>query len=88
MRAGGRIPLIIGKGLTAKAREALKLGEDDIFIRPSQPEDDGSGYTLAQKMGKGPCLVGIGRGGKGLGVYGEPVLCYSWKAQGYNWTYD
>jgi len=52
MRAGGRIPLIIGKGLTAKAREALKLGEDDIFIRPiTGQEDDGSGnYTLAQKM--------------------------------------
>jgi aconitate hydratase 2/2-methylisocitrate dehydratase len=69
MRAGGRIPLIIGKGLTAKAREALKLGEDDIFIRPAQPEDDGSGYTLAQKM------VGKACGMEGVkpGVYCEPV---------------
>jgi aconitate hydratase 2/2-methylisocitrate dehydratase len=69
MRAGGRIPLIIGKGLTAKAREALKLGEDDIFIRPSQPEDDGSGYTLAQKMVGRAC----GMEGVKAGVYCEPV---------------
>jgi len=69
MRAGGRIPLIIGKGLTAKAREALKLGDDDIFIRPAQPEDDGSGYTLAQKM------VGRACGMEGVkpGTYCEPV---------------
>jgi aconitate hydratase 2/2-methylisocitrate dehydratase len=69
MRAGGRIPLIIGKGLTTKAREALNLGADDIFIRPAQPEDDGSGYTLAQKM------VGKACGMEGVkpGVYCEPV---------------
>jgi len=69
MRAGGRIPLIIGKGLTAKAREALKLDAGDIFITPAQPEDDGSGYTLAQKM------VGKACGMEGVKphVYCEPV---------------
>ena len=69
MRAGGRIPLIIGKGLTAKAREALKLGASDVFEKPEQPEDDGSGYTLAQKM------VGKACGMEGVkpGMYVEPV---------------
>ncbi len=69
MRAGGRIPLIIGKGLTAKAREALGLPPSDIFIKPAQPEDDGKGYTLAQKM------VGKACGVEGIkpGVYCEPV---------------
>jgi len=69
MRAGGRIPLIIGKGLTAKAREALGLGADEIFIRPSMPEDDGKGFTLAQKM------VGKACGMEGVkpGTYCEPV---------------
>ncbi|MGC9351781.1 MAG: bifunctional aconitate hydratase 2/2-methylisocitrate dehydratase, partial [Sulfurovum sp.] len=45
MRAGGRIPLIIGKGLTAKAREALGMGASDMFMAPDQPEDNGKGYT-------------------------------------------
>ena len=69
MRAGGRIPLIIGKGLTAKAREALGMGPDDIFLRPEQPADNGKGYTLAQKM------VGKACGMEGVkpGVYCEPV---------------
>ncbi len=69
MRAGGRIPLIIGKGLTAKAREALGLGASDVFMTPAQPEDDGKGYTLAQKM------VGKACGMEGVkpGVYCEPV---------------
>ncbi len=69
MRAGGRVPLIIGKGLTAKAREALGLGATDAFIAPAQPEDDGKGYTLAQKMvGKACGLEGVKPG-----VYCEPV---------------
>ncbi len=69
MRAGGRIPLIIGKGLTAKAREALGLGASDVFMAPAQPEDDGKGYTLAQKMvGKACGLEGVKPG-----VYCEPV---------------
>jgi len=69
MRAGGRIPLIIGKGLTAKAREALGMGPSDIFMAPAQPEDNGKGYTLAQKM------VGKACGIEGVkpGVYCEPV---------------
>ncbi|MBN2768229.1 MAG: bifunctional aconitate hydratase 2/2-methylisocitrate dehydratase [Campylobacterales bacterium] len=69
MRAGGRIPLIIGKGLTAKAREVLGMDPSDMFLTPNQPEDDGSGYTLAQKM------VGEACGVKGVkpGVYCEPI---------------
>ena len=50
MRAGGRVPLIIGKGLTVKAREALGLDAGDIFMKPAIPADNGKGYTLAQKM--------------------------------------
>jgi aconitate hydratase 2/2-methylisocitrate dehydratase len=69
MRAGGRVPLIIGKGLTAKAREALGLGASDAFMAPEQPADNGKGYTLAQKM------VGKACGIEGVkpGVYCEPV---------------
>jgi aconitate hydratase 2/2-methylisocitrate dehydratase len=70
VRAGGRIPLIIGRGLTRKAREALGLGEDDIFLRPEQPADNGKGYTLAQKM------VGRATGLDGVrpGMYIEPII--------------
>ncbi len=69
MRAGGRIPLIIGKGLTQKAREALGLDSGDIFLKPSQPNDDGKGFSLAQKM------VGKACGMEGVkpGTYCEPV---------------
>ena len=69
MRAGGRIPLIIGKGLTAKAREALGMDAGNIFMTPTQPEDDGKGFTLAQKM------VGKACGMEGVkpGTYCEPV---------------
>lgn len=69
MRAGGRVPLIIGKGLTAKAREALGMDAGDIFMTPAMPEDNGKGYTLAQKM------VGKAAGMDGVkpGVYSEPV---------------
>ena len=69
MRAGGRIPLIIGKGLTAKAREFLGLGASNLFMAPDQPEDDGSGYTLAQKMVGKAC----GMAGVNPGVYCEPI---------------
>ena len=59
-RAGGRIPLIIGRGLTRKAREALGMCEDEIFARPEQPADSGKGYTLAQKMvGKAVGMKGV-----------------------------
>jgi aconitate hydratase 2/2-methylisocitrate dehydratase len=69
MRAGGRIPLIIGKGLTAKAREALSMDAGDIFMTPAQPEDDGKGFTLAQKMVGKAC----GMDGVKPGVYCEPI---------------
>jgi aconitate hydratase 2/2-methylisocitrate dehydratase len=69
MRAGGRIPLIIGKGLTAKAREALGLGASDAFMAPEQPAGSNKGYTLAQKMvGKAAGLEGVRPG-----MYVEPV---------------
>jgi aconitate hydratase 2/2-methylisocitrate dehydratase len=69
MRAGGRIPLIIGKGLTAKAREALGMDAGDIFMTPSQPADNGKGFTLAQKMvGKACGIEGVK-----AGVYCEPI---------------
>ncbi len=69
MRAGGRIPLIIGKGLTAKAREALGLSTFDMFVTPTQPEDNGKGFTQAQKM------VGRACGIEGVkpGMYVEPI---------------
>ncbi|MBV5326730.1 MAG: bifunctional aconitate hydratase 2/2-methylisocitrate dehydratase [Chlorobium sp.] len=68
VRAGGRIPLIIGRNLTRKARKTLGLGEDSVFQRPEQPEDTGKGYTLAQKM------IGKACGMKGVrpGMYVEP----------------
>src|SRR5690606_26612778 len=50
VRAGGRIPLIIGRGLTARAREALGLPATTLFRLPEEPVDTGKGYTLAQKM--------------------------------------
>jgi aconitate hydratase 2/2-methylisocitrate dehydratase len=69
MRAGGRIPLIIGKGLTAKAREALGMGASDMFALPEQPADSGKGYTLAQKMvGKACGMTGVRPG-----MYVEPI---------------
>jgi len=70
VRAGGRIPLIIGKGLTAKAREALGLGASDVFMIPEQPEGSKGGYTLAQKMvGKACGLEGVRPG-----MYVEPQV--------------
>ena len=69
MRAGGRIPLIIGKGLTAKAREAVGMDAGDLFMVPAQPADDGKGFTLAQKMvGKACGMTGVKPG-----VYCEPI---------------
>ncbi|MDD3055341.1 MAG: bifunctional aconitate hydratase 2/2-methylisocitrate dehydratase [Aliarcobacter sp.] len=69
MRAGGRIPLIIGKGLTAKARAALGLGASTAFIAAAQPADNGKGFTQAQKM------VGKACGVEGVkpGMYVEPI---------------
>jgi len=51
VRAGGRIPLIIGRGLTANARKALGLNDTDIFIKATPEVTSSKGYTLAQKNG-------------------------------------
>ncbi|MBO7370689.1 MAG: bifunctional aconitate hydratase 2/2-methylisocitrate dehydratase, partial [Campylobacter sp.] len=70
IRAGGRIPLIIARGLCAKARASLNLESENIFIKPEQPKSDESvGYTLAQKM------VGRACGVEGVraGMYVEPL---------------
>jgi aconitate hydratase 2/2-methylisocitrate dehydratase len=61
VRAGGRIPLIIGRGLTAKAREALGLPASNLFRLPQSPVDTGKGYTLAQKMVGRACGLPEGR---------------------------
>ncbi len=60
VRAGGRIPLLIGRSLTDKIRTALDIEPSPIFIRPRQPVNTGKGYTLAQKMvGKACGLPGV-----------------------------
>ncbi len=73
VRAGGRIPLIIGRGLTTKAREALGLPASTLFRLPQQPNDPGTGYSLAQKMVGRAC--GLPEG-KGIlpGTYCEPKM--------------
>ncbi|WP_305818123.1 bifunctional aconitate hydratase 2/2-methylisocitrate dehydratase [Photobacterium leiognathi] len=70
VRAGGRIPLIIGRGLTDRARQSLGLPSSEIFRRPVAVEDSGKGYTLAQKM------VGKACGVEGVrpGTYCEPKM--------------
>ncbi|WP_302142337.1 bifunctional aconitate hydratase 2/2-methylisocitrate dehydratase [Halomonas alkalicola] len=70
VRAGGRIPLIIGRGLTTKARESLGLPASDVFRLPEQPADTGKGYTLAQKMVGKAC----GMAGVRPGMYCEPKM--------------
>lgn len=70
VRAGGRIPLIIGRALTNRAREYLGLPNSDVFAKPEQPADTGKGYTLAQKMvGKACGLEGVRPG-----MYCEPKM--------------
>ncbi len=70
VRAGGRINLIIGRGLTNKARESLGLPAVDLFRSPEQPADTGKGYTLAQKMvGKACGMTGVRPG-----MYCEPKM--------------
>ncbi len=60
VQAGGRIPLIIGRGLTERARESLGLPVLDLFAKPVEPEPSTKGYTLAQKMvGKACGLDGV-----------------------------
>jgi aconitate hydratase 2/2-methylisocitrate dehydratase len=70
VRAGGRIPLIIGRSLTDRTREALGLTPSTVFTRPVAPVDTGKGYTLAQKM------VGKACGVEGVrpGTYCEPRM--------------
>ncbi|GGC98077.1 bifunctional aconitate hydratase 2/2-methylisocitrate dehydratase [Vreelandella lutescens] len=70
VRAGGRIPLIIGRGLTGKARESLGLAPSDVFRLPDQPVDTGKGFTLAQKMVGKAC----GLDGVRPGMYCEPKM--------------
>ncbi|ROT46116.1 bifunctional aconitate hydratase 2/2-methylisocitrate dehydratase [Pusillimonas sp. NJUB218] len=73
VRAGGRIPLIIGRGLTAKAREALGLPASTLFRLPSSPVDSGKGFTLAQKMVGRACGLPDGQGIR-PGTYCEPKM--------------
>jgi len=73
VRAGGRIPLIIGRGLTARARESLGLPPSTLFRQPKQPADTGKGYTLAQKMVGRACGLPEGKGVR-PGTYCEPRM--------------
>ncbi len=73
VRAGGRIPLIIGRGLTAKAREALGLPASTLFRLPQVPKSHGKGFTLAQKMVGRACGLPEGQGVL-PGTYCEPKM--------------
>jgi aconitate hydratase 2/2-methylisocitrate dehydratase len=73
VRAGGRINLIIGRGLTSNAREALGLPHSDLFRQPAQPADTGKGFTLAQKMVGRACGLAEGKGVR-PGTYCEPKM--------------
>ena len=73
VQAGGRIPLIIGRGLTAKAREALGLEASTVFRLPEVPSDSGKGFTLAQKMVGRACGLPEGKGVR-PGTYCEPRM--------------
>ncbi|ARU26350.1 bifunctional aconitate hydratase 2/2-methylisocitrate dehydratase [Cellvibrio sp. PSBB006] len=70
VQAGGRIPLIIGRGLTTKARASLGLPASTLFRLPQAPADSGKGFSLAQKM------VGKACGTTGIrpGTYCEPYM--------------
>jgi aconitate hydratase 2/2-methylisocitrate dehydratase len=70
VRAGGRINLIIGRGLTTRAREALNLPTSKLFRTPQQPGDSGKGFTLAQKIVGRAC----GTDGVRPGTYCEPRM--------------
>jgi aconitate hydratase 2/2-methylisocitrate dehydratase len=73
VRAGGRIPLIIGRGLTTKAREALGLPPSTLFRLPQVPAATGKGFTLAQKMVGRACGLPEGQGVV-PGTYCEPRM--------------
>lgn len=70
VRAGGRIPLIVGRALTNRARDYLGLEHSEVFAKPEQPEASDKGYTLAQK------IVGKACGMEGVrpGMYCEPKM--------------
>ena len=70
VQAGGRIPLIIGRGLTERARESLGMGNNDIFRKPIPAKSSDKGFTLAQK------IVGKACGVEGVrpGTYCEPKM--------------
>jgi len=70
VRAGGRIPLIIGRSLTDETRDILKLESSNVFTRPEEAQKSEKGYTLAQKM------VGKACGVEGIrpGIYCEPRM--------------
>jgi aconitate hydratase 2/2-methylisocitrate dehydratase len=70
VRAGGRIPLIIGRGLTDRARETLGLDVSKVFVRSQDVADTGKGYTLVQKMVGKACGVA----GVRPGQYCEPKM--------------
>jgi len=70
VRAGGRIPLIIGRALTARAREVLNMPATDLFRLPADLENSDKGYTLAQKMVAKAC----GLSGVRPGMYCEPKM--------------
>ncbi|EKY3223968.1 bifunctional aconitate hydratase 2/2-methylisocitrate dehydratase [Cronobacter dublinensis] len=70
VRAGGRIPLIIGRGLTTKAREALGLPHSDVFRHAKDVAESNRGYSLAQKMVGRACGVA----GVRPGAYCEPKM--------------
>ncbi len=73
VQAGGRINLIIGRGLTTKARESLGLPVDETFRVPVAPEDSGKGFSLAQKMVGRACGLPEGQGIR-PGTYCEPKM--------------
>ncbi|MCM8736725.1 bifunctional aconitate hydratase 2/2-methylisocitrate dehydratase [Azospirillum sp. A1-3] len=73
VRAGGRIPLIIGRGLTTRAREALGLAPSTLFRQSAAPADTGKGFTLAQKMVGRACGLPEGKGVR-PGTYCEPKM--------------
>jgi aconitate hydratase 2/2-methylisocitrate dehydratase len=73
VRAGGRIPLIVGRGLTAKAREALGLPASTLFRLPQNPAASNKGFSLAQKMVGRACGLPEGQGVR-AGTYCEPKM--------------
>ncbi|MBC7953536.1 MAG: bifunctional aconitate hydratase 2/2-methylisocitrate dehydratase, partial [Rhodospirillaceae bacterium] len=73
VRAGGRIPLIIGRGLTARAREALGLAPSTLFRLPTNPASSTKGFSLAQKMVGRACGLPEGQGVR-PGTYCEPKM--------------